>query len=1009
MAYRGHDNELYKCKLAAKKSPRKRKAKKSKQRPPPIGDRVERWARIAMKSIVVTSAIGIIGFALYTTVFDSEAKEGESPRIEWLDSVKELVAAPVRLAQDGLFGGQDAPRSGAPPASSPPPRTEAPRGATPRTPSSGTGTSHGRASGGGPRSAPIPSLPPERPVDRVRASATAGFQNKPPGGVATAAGADGADESVAEADTATAAPGTTTPPADPRISKLLAAEVFQPRDIRTELVWPASDAAFAIEAKLDPAAPDSASTGLLRRATATFIGRASRDGRQVSGPFDQSDSGEDVWVFRGTETVSNPLQIPVYFLGERFRNLTLLPARANRNKDRREGDFIGQRLGHLKLVIRNEDGYGERQIPGVDLEQRLIRDLEGVLALSAWLICDGPCDNYRGAAGTHGPEEESEEDADADQPIEIRFTFDGKTVTDKAELQRLIDDNPFTQCLKDNGIKPEPVQDGDGETFFVRAERNDADCADRYKWAEYVDADHVVSIDVDRWEEDERQQFRDKWGKEKIAFELRRNGRRDRLASGRFSIFEKADPDRRLGPVLEPKNGWVVVKREVLSGDSFLLRGSLEGFADVDRDFDDSSGPIVDIDLSPAVTLAQIDLVPVFRVPDRGDATFLSADRLVIDGNCTYTVAVGKGGETPGKDPTLTAKDRDGQKVLSAGDDGAGVKISVGEVLSLRAKESDEAPAGTRCLEQDDGVRDKKRDEKRDKRVTPKEFENRLIEIPIRHPTPWLLLGLTVADLPQPDLLGPVERSEDRNLFWYRLLKTVHEKQDKWRFATAVDISNQGKAETRISGAGSKEDVRNNSGSLMDLTDDGYELLLKPEPGTLERLNARPLEGALKHFASLAYAPVQGSAGNPAFHTTLLVWGEERFNPREECAGFRGMAVGLAQQQIALVVLVPAGEIAPETGDAQRHLKPFDSRGGFEGVLTCNPDRFAQYDADVKNAAKETEAIDVNAPLPAQKAALEASTLIVYPRTAGFGRLADRDEKARNALEYHLNELTRDR
>jgi hypothetical protein len=1004
MAYRGHDKNRHKRKLAAKKAPRKRKANKSKQRPPPIGVRVERWARIAMKSIVVTSAIGIIGFALYTAVFDSEAKEGESPRIEWLDSVKELVAAPVRLAQDGLFGGRDAPRSGAPPASSPPPRTEAPRGATPRTSSSGTVTSHGRSSGGGPRSAPIPSLPPERPVDRVRASATAGFQNKPPGGVATAAGADGADESVAEADTATAAPGTTTPPADPRIARLLAAEVFDSRDIKTPLLWPASDMAFTMEAKLDPATPDSASTSLVRRATATFIGKVSRDGDQVSGPFDKRDSESDVWVFRGTERVSNPLQIPVYFLGERFRTLTLLPARVNRNNEQTEAGFKRQRLGDLTLRIRSKEGNGERLIVGTDLEQRLIRNPEGGLSLTAWLVCDGRCDRYSAAApGAEGADskEATRKETD-DQPIEIRFTFNGKTVTDKAELERLIDDNPFTQCLKDNGIKPEPVQDGDGETFVVRAQSHDAACVEDHEWAMYGDGDdsHVVSIDVDAWERAEREDRRRKAETEdQLAIALMLDGRPLRAVKGQFSVLDGAEGSKE--PVLEglePENGWLVIdlSKLDLKGAAFSLHGRVEGYSDIKLDFSFAEG-VRDEALVPAVTLAQIDLVPVFRVPDRGDATFLSADRLVIDRNCTYTVAVGKGGETPGKGVTLTAKDRDGMKVLSAGDGGKEVKIGDGYVLSLRA-EKGKAPAGTRCLEQDDG--------KGDKQVTLEELENGLIEIPIRHPTPWLLLGLTVADLPQPDLLGAVERSEDRNLFWYRLLKTVHEKQDKWRFATAVDISNQGKAETRISGAGSKEDVRDKRGSLMDLTDEGYELLLKPEPGTLVRLDAVRLEGALERFASRAYAPVRGSVGNPAFHTTLLVWGEKRFNADDQCASFRGMASGLAQRQIALVVLVPAGEFVAETGDAKdRHLKPFDERelGGFEGVLTCNPERFAQYDT----AARMTETI--NALEPAQKAALEASTLIVYPRTAGFGRVADRDEKARNALEYHLNELTRDR
>jgi hypothetical protein len=668
-----------------------------------------------------------------------------------------------------------------------------------------------------------------------------------------------------------------------------------------------------------------------------------------SASFDRWSRDKNAWLITPNKRrVDNPLRMRVYFVGERFNSMTISPVYS----DAIDVEDVGVKGKQLKrLALKDlKLGFQDRMRKLDNLEQRLIidPDLDSRPSIYAMVVCDQSCERQaelllpkEDASIALAAKDTPDKPADKPEGIEVRFERDYQPYTRQRDLERLVAENPFTQCLINNSLDVEVRHDDGDNEDYVWASAYKEDCA--LAWVTYDPKTVLATVNVNEWEALESKAF--EMPKNAFVAEWQLDGRRVRDLAGTVKII---DADGHEIATADVEDGRVVFANVPFKGKDgkdltgLRLTAEFEDYAAIDKKLN-IVGVVekpVPYSLTPLQTLANFYIAPTYQL--LGES--VSSDALARDKDCKYQLQVGD------QQIDLMAKQKDRRWMLAMAPGSEAPRLEVGATVALNAHPTKAAKARKKsCLEPEGKVM-----------LYSEDLDAGIIQVPIRHPEPWLLTVLTSADFPQADRLSDAEKQQERDEYWYALLNGVQDIRKKsdpslypWHFAQAVEGSSAGKATLILSGARSAADVENNRDDLTDLTEDDYlKLLLTParaggyRDGGSGPLPPAELENALSDFAAKNYFPIKGRT-----NAILLLTGDDIFRAGKRCTQFDEISKTLANLDIRLLQVVPVAEIVDNGATVKYQVgvgDKVDKRVGEGDAPAAEEDRAGDNDAAEK-------------------------------------------------------------
>jgi hypothetical protein len=690
-------------------------------------------------------------------------------------------------------------------------------------------------------------------------------------------------------------------------------------------------------------------------------------GRSEKGPFRQLKGNKKIWKFDyhdNDDASRQPLTMRVYFVGRRFRDLELSPseARIRERKYVRDGAtgarFVRIPLFDMQLAFKSLRWNNKRDLSGTS--QRLIRDPEDK-AYFAFVICDGKCP----AAPPPPPQVGAMsmlQDSDT-IGFEIRFVdaANGNTIDSGERIQALIDDHPFTNCLRDKGATTKLQKDRMTAEKYAWASTFPDACG-RLDSVDYPDDDKRVAV-VRVTEEhavqpgakaDAKQESPKDDGILKHPDHPTPSSREIRFResggpliqdlTGKIWIDRGTVP---VGPLLAVKDGTVSVPATLFDedgGKNLTIRGRFKGYEDLPRQRLPIDGDLV-LELTPTFTLADLYIKPWFKLLGKP----IPAESLLQDSvRCKYQARVVGDGHDSSQEPV----DLESFLVVNKGRRLLRVKKQAKAPPQVHRSDKivfTAAPVGGDhpCLvsEQALGLGDIERDD-----------GLRILPFEIRHPKPWLLIVATSAQFPDGGIPAH-EQAQALDDFWYGLIQSLdiaaqpkgNVKRYEWLFARMTEGSAAGKGTTYLAGTESADGLTSRIDLWPTMTEQTFDTLLStPAQGTTV-LRRDELASAIVRFAGANYQAAPGM-----YHTALWIHGDPLFSSGNACKEFAAQARTLEDKGVRLLEVVAAGKITESGWPAEpspapsapleppKALVPYSNQVEYRGIFRCNPERVAE-------------------------------------------------------------------
>jgi hypothetical protein len=273
-----------------------------------------------------------------------------------------------------------------------------------------------------------------------------------------------------------------------------------------------------------------------------FMGRWwDSNNKYQSASFDQWGRDNNAWLITPNKRrVDNPLRMRVYFVGERFNSMTISP-RYSDAIDVEDVEVKGKQLRRLALKDLKL-GFQDRMRKLDNLEQRLIIDPDVYRrpSIYAMVVCDQSCERQaelllrKEDASIALAKDTPDKPADKPEGIEVRFERDYQPYARQRDLERLVAENPFTQCLINNSLDVEVRHDDGDNEDYVWASAYKEDCA--LAWVTYDPETVLATVNVDEWEALESKAF--EMPEKAFVAEWQLDGRRVRDLAGTVKIID---------------------------------------------------------------------------------------------------------------------------------------------------------------------------------------------------------------------------------------------------------------------------------------------------------------------------------------------------------------------------------------------------------------------------------------------------------------------------------------